>query len=187
MLKIVLPCLLASGLVVGCASSQATSDVVAAAAASASSAPTPPAAAANETFDGIYRGRATPISRGGRCGNFRDPTIRISNNTITRRFGEARLEATVQPDGTFSALAGRTRLSGTVRDGHLDAEASNGSCSYRYNAQPVVIGQMRGEQCRWLADGYALTAAIDLRITSSAASRPAQPVTFTHLPGSRSL
>ena len=36
-------------------------------------------------------------------------------------------------------------------------------------------------------DGYGLAAATDLRITSSAASRPAQPVTFTHLPGSRSL
>ena len=39
----------------------------------------------------------------------------------------------VQPDGTFSAQAGRTTMSGTVRNGHLDAEIGNEYCKYRYD------------------------------------------------------
>ena len=87
---------------------------------------------ANESVDGVYSGRSTPAKRSGRCGVFRDPTIRIRNNTITRRFGSTRLEAMVQPDGTFSTQAGRVRMSGTVRDGHLNAEVGSEHCSYRY-------------------------------------------------------
>jgi hypothetical protein len=132
MLKMILPCLLASGLLAGCGPSQATSDVVAAAAVSAAPAPAA-STVADGSIDGVYRGRATPIGQSRRCGNFRDPTIRISNSTIVRRFGSSRLQAVVRQDGTFSALAGRTSISGTVRDGHLDAQASNGNCNYRYS------------------------------------------------------
>ncbi len=131
MLKTVLPCLLALGLVAGCGPSQSTSDVVAAAAVS-----TAPASfsstVANSEINGVYRGRSTPISQIGRCGVFRDPTIRIRDNRIVRRFGNNRLEATVQPDGSFSTQTGRVRMSGTVRDGHLDAEVGGENCRYRY-------------------------------------------------------
>lgn len=98
-----------------------------------STAPAPVAPiAGNELIDGVYRGRATPINQSGRCGPYRDPTLRIRNNRVVRRFGNNRLEATVQPDGTFSAQTGTTRMSGTVRDGRLDAEIGGGQCRYRY-------------------------------------------------------
>ncbi len=131
MLKIVLPCLLAAGLLVGCSTPQATSDVKAAAAVSSAPVPVAPLPGA-ESIDGVYRGRATQLNRGGRCGNFRDATIRINNGTIDKRFGNNRLQAAVQPDGTFSARAGRLRMSGTVRDGHIDAQASDQNCRYSY-------------------------------------------------------
>ncbi len=131
MLKTVLPCLLVSGLLVGCAPSKGTSDVVAAAAVS--TAPAPIASAAEYgTIDGLYKGRATPINQSGRCGPFRDPTLRIRNNRIVRHFGHNTLVAAIQPDGTFSAQAGRTRMSGKVADNHLDAEIGNEYCRYRY-------------------------------------------------------
>ncbi len=132
MMKIVLPCLLASGLVVGCAPSQATSDVVAAAAVSSAPVPVAPLPGSG-SIDGAYKGRATQLNRSGRCADFRNPTIRVNDSTIDQRFGNNRLQATVQPDGTFSARAGRLRMSGTVRDGHLDAQASNGNCRYHYD------------------------------------------------------
>ncbi len=131
MLKTVLPCVLALGLVAGCGPAQSTSDVVAAAAVSTAPAPVTPMAA-NEEIDGVYRGTATPIRQIGRCGVFRDPTIRVRNHRIVRRFGSSRLEATVQPDGTFSTQAGRIRMSGTLRDGRLDAEIGGENCRYRY-------------------------------------------------------
>jgi len=137
MLRTVLPCLLVLGLAAGCAPSNAASDVVAAAASINS----PPAAAApvaaNNPVDGLYRGRSTPLRQSGRCGVFRDPTVRINNNTITRQFGRDRLEAAVQQDGTFSTQAGRTTMSGTVRDGHLDAEVGGENCKYRYSLNRV--------------------------------------------------
>ena len=131
MLKIVLPSLLAVGLLTGCSAPQAISDVKAAAAVSSAPAPVAPAAG-GESIDGVYRGRATPLSQAGRCGPYRDPTLRIHNNTIVRRFGNNRLVAVVQADGTFSTQAGTTRMSGTVRDGHLEAEIGGEHCRYRY-------------------------------------------------------
>jgi hypothetical protein len=131
MLKTVLPCLLAASFTVGCGRSQISADVVEAAAVSSAPAPVTPIAG-NESIDGVYRGRATPISQRGRCGPYRDPTLRIRNNRIVRRLGNNRLEATVQPDGTFSTRTGTTRMSGTVRDGHLDAEIGGAQCRYRY-------------------------------------------------------
>ncbi len=133
MLKASLPCLLVLGLAAGCAPSKANSDVVAAAAnintAPAAAAPV----AANASVDGVYRGRSTPVMQSGRCGVFRDPTVRVSNNTVTRQFGRDRLEAAVQQDGTFSTQTGRTTMSGTVRDGHLDAEIGSEHCKYHYS------------------------------------------------------
>ncbi len=133
MLKTFLPCLLVLGLAAGCAPSKATSDVVAAAASINSSPAAVAPVSANNPVDGVYRGRSTPVRQSGRCGPFRDPTVRIRNNMIIRQFGRDRLEATVQPDGTFSTQAGRTTMSGTVRDGHLNAEIGGEHCRYRYN------------------------------------------------------
>ena len=132
MLKLVLPCLLVSGLVAGCSTPQATSEVKAAAAVSTAPVPVAPLPGA-ESIDGVYRGRATQLSRGGRCSSFRDAAIRINDSTIDKRFGNIRLQAMVQPDGTFSARAGRVRMGGTVRDGHIDAQASDQNCRYRYS------------------------------------------------------
>jgi hypothetical protein len=132
MLKTVLPCLLAASFIAGCGRSRTSADVVEAAAVSTAPAPVTPIAG-NELIDGVYRGRATPINQSGRCGPYRDPTLRIRNNRIVRRFGNNRLEATVQPDGTFYAYTGTTRMSGTVRDGHLDAEIGGEHCRYRYS------------------------------------------------------
>lgn len=131
MLKNVLPCLLAAGLLIGCSTPQAISDVKAAAAVSTAPAPIA-SVAGGESVDGVYRGRATPISQAGRCGPYRDPTLRVRHSTIVRRFGNNRLVAMVQPDGTFSTQTGRTRMSGTVRDGHLEAEIGGENCRYRY-------------------------------------------------------
>ena len=131
MLKIVLPGLLSAGLLIGCSTPQAISDVKAAAAVSSAPVPVTPVAG-SDSIDGVYRGRATPISQAGRCGPYRDPTLRIHNNTIVRRFGNSRLVAMVQPDGTFSTQNGTTRMSGTVRDGHLEAEIGGEHCRYRY-------------------------------------------------------
>ena len=131
MLKIVLPCLLVSGLLVGCSTPQANSDVIAAAAVSTAPIPVAPVPGGN-AIDGVYKGRATQLNRNGRCRDFVNPTIRISDSTIDQRFGNNRLQATVQEDGTFSARAGRLRMSGTVRDGRLNAQASDQNCRYHY-------------------------------------------------------
>src|ERR1700712_3878420 len=74
--------------------------------------------------------------------------------------------------------------------GHL-GELAGGSCPH-----PGLSRRERGKGCSALtqpslAGGraflYFLAAARDFRMTSWAASLLAQPVTLTHLPGSRSL
>ena len=69
----------------------------------------------------------------GKCARPDRATLVIRNRHITRRFSQyVTLEATVLPDGTFSTQAGRVALSGTVGNGHLEADIGNEYCRYHY-------------------------------------------------------
>ena len=93
------------------------------------------AAMASGSVDGAYKGSmAMTRNGGGQCTNPGEITLRVRDRTVRSSFGPTvRLEAKVQPDGTFSTQSGRTTFSGTVQGGRLEAEIGNEYCSYHYS------------------------------------------------------
>ena len=85
-----------------------------------------------DPVDGVYRGRTVLTGmRGRRCGRPDRAVVVIRNRHITRRFNATTLlEATVQPDGTFAAQAGRASMTGKVGNGHLEADIGNEYCQH---------------------------------------------------------
>lgn len=125
-----------AGGVAGCAAENTPMAAVPAATAPAAVATAAPVAnaAADGPVDGVYRGPMTMLrNAGGQCTSPRDVTLRVRDRTVTSSFGTLiRLEAKVQPDGTFTTQSGRTGMTGTVRGGRLEADIGNEYCAYHY-------------------------------------------------------
>lgn len=92
------------------------------------------ATVAGGSVDGVYKGPMTFVRNGGgQCTSPRDVTLRVQNRMVRSSFGPLiRLEAKIQPDGTFSAQSGRTSMSGTMQGGRLEADIGNEYCAYHY-------------------------------------------------------
>ena len=80
-----------------------------------------------ERVDGVYRG--TSSMNGNRCGSPGAANMTVRDRTVFRAFGPTtQLSAKVQPDGSFATQSGRTTMSGTIRNGHVELDAGNEYC-----------------------------------------------------------
>ena len=98
-----------------------------------------PAPVAATPINGLYRGTAVFVKRAGkgRCMLPRDARTAVRNGVVTRMWNGVALRAPVQPDGSFNAVGGWGRLSGTVGGGQMNYVIGGEYCAIRFTLSRV--------------------------------------------------
>src|SRR4051794_1162746 len=81
-----------------------------------------PATAGGSRFDGLYRGNVSTVGGGSSryvCPPITDGNVRVRGGVVTRNWRGGLVQATVQPDGSFSGSGGVARMRGQITGDHM--------------------------------------------------------------------
>jgi hypothetical protein len=89
-------------------------------------------------LDGTYAGtmRLVKDSSGkNRCPADRQMTVTVQEGKFATSWRQQRGEVALRPDGTFKSTVAGADVSGQIRDGKLESDISDGTCSYNWSLQ----------------------------------------------------